>query len=194
MFKSDTITIVKPDGQRFENVKADVQPDTVFIDDGSLPLEEGDTILRELPNGLEERYTVVDRGYFSEGLGGGSGEYQAKVRKKSIPSDQGSSKVVYNVQGENARVNINSKDSSVNVVSVQEEQLFADLREVIQDQISNSEKTKQLLGRVEALENARGTEKFSQKYADFMSVIADHAQVSQALAPYLPALSQLLNS
>lgn len=171
MFKPDTIALVKSDGRRFENIKADVQPDTVFIDDGSLPLEEGDTILRELPNGLEESYIVVDRGYFSGGLSGSSGEYQAKVQKKTTPDSHLSEKIVYSVRGENARVNINSIDSSVNIVSVEEKQLFANLRQVIQDEIHGEEK-EELLKRLSQVERSEGESNFSESYAKFMALAA----------------------
>lgn len=76
----DVVTLVKPDGRRFENIKAKVQPEIIFIHDETLPLEEDDRIYRLLPNGLQEEYLVLDRG-FHQKFHDIPGGYQAKVRK-----------------------------------------------------------------------------------------------------------------
>src|SRR5260370_9252307 len=76
----DHVTLVKRDGRRFENLSASVQSGTVFTNDPNLPIEEGDTFERRLPNDLVEIYEVIDRGYL-EGRGSISSHYQSKVRK-----------------------------------------------------------------------------------------------------------------
>ena len=183
----DEVVLIKPDGTRYENIRADVQKEIVFIDDGSLPLEEGDTIVRELPNGLVEKYTVLDKGYFS-GMSGG-GEYQAEVRKHAQIQEQTGAKAVYNLHGPNARVNINSQDSSVNIINVESEKLFADLRQTIQEEIGGNEQEK-LLELLSQAERSEGEPDFSESYAKFMALAANHASV---LSPFFPALSQLLS-
>ena len=62
---TDVVSLVKVNGQRYDNIKALVQYKLVFIVDASLPIEEGDRITRELPNGLVESYLVLDRGFYS---------------------------------------------------------------------------------------------------------------------------------
>jgi hypothetical protein len=89
---NDTVSLVKEDGQRLDNIKALVQSDMIFIEDPSLPLVEGDKILRELPNGRVEEYLIIDTGY-QAGMGGIEPHYQVKVRKQTaVSTDVNSSK------------------------------------------------------------------------------------------------------
>lgn len=81
----DRVTLVKQDGRRFEDLRASVQSDKVFTNDPQLPIEEGDTFERALPNGLLESYTVIDRG-FMQGMGSIPSHYQSKVQK--VATDQ----------------------------------------------------------------------------------------------------------
>lgn len=77
---TDIISVIKKDGQRFENIRASVQSDKIFIM-GSVPLiEAGDLINRKMSNGGSETYLVEDPG-FRENLGGIPAHYQMKVRK-----------------------------------------------------------------------------------------------------------------
>ena len=78
----DKVSLIKDDGSRFDNIKANVQPDKILINDVSLPIEEGDKLIRTLPNNLVERYIVLDRCYYA-GIGGIPPHYQVKVRKES---------------------------------------------------------------------------------------------------------------
>jgi hypothetical protein len=78
----DTVNLVKPNGDRIEDIAANVQPSMIFIWDGSLPIEEGDKITRVLPNGLPESYLVLDRGFYAK-RGSFPDHYQIKVRKES---------------------------------------------------------------------------------------------------------------
>jgi DNA-dependent RNA polymerase auxiliary subunit epsilon len=80
-FMNDTVTLLKSNGYKIENIKASVQTNKIFIDDPSLPIEEGDRIIRTLPNKLTETYIVVDRGYH-EAFEGIEAYYQVKVRKE----------------------------------------------------------------------------------------------------------------
>jgi hypothetical protein len=79
---TDTVSLVKSDEQRYDNIKALVQPEMIFIADASLPIEEGDRITRELPNGLVESYLVLDRGFYSA-MPRMDAHYQVKVRKET---------------------------------------------------------------------------------------------------------------
>ena len=77
-FMTDRVTLVKANGERREGIKANVQPATILIDDGNVPLEEDDVLERTLPNGMIERYLVLDRGYFAAWQGHPA-HYQAKA-------------------------------------------------------------------------------------------------------------------
>jgi hypothetical protein len=192
---NDTVTLVKQDGQRFENIRANVQPKRIFIFDVSLPIEEGDRIIRTLPNGLPESYLVLDRGYHEapqrRGMPGIPPHYQVEVRKESRPTLGAPSSAVYNLYGANPRVNIQSHDASLNVVNVSSENLFAELRKVIEENVPDVQQKADLLGHVDQMEKAKGTPGFTERYKAFVAVIADHFTLIQ---PFLPALTQLLPS
>lgn len=184
----DIITIVKPSGEVFDDIRANVQPRVIFIHDEKLPLEENDKIYRKLPSGLVETYIVIDRGYFSW-IGGIRGHYQAKVRKEgSINEEKYNSIInVYNASGPNSRININSTDNSKNY-SNDTDLLFEDLKlalaGIVEEEIK--EKSFQIL---EKLNSSKRTSSYLTNYQDFISILANHMTV---IAPFIPALTQLI--
>ena len=188
MFDTDTISLVKPDGTVIEGIKANVQPKIIFIHDEKLPLEEGDKIYRRLPNGLVETYVVLDRGYYSS-FGSISGHYQAKVRKDvSINEDKYQSIInVYNANGPNSRININSTDNSSNFNN-DSNLLFDEIKKVLES-ITDIEVQKRSLLLLEELRNTQNTTGFLNIYKNFVSVLADHISV---ISPFIPALTQLI--
>jgi len=81
-FNNDIVKLRKQNGETYEDIQADVQPKQkkIFIDDASLPIEEGDIIERILPNSLIEQYKVIDRGFYND-FCGISAHYQVSVKK-----------------------------------------------------------------------------------------------------------------
>ena len=73
--------IEKADGSIVGPYKARFAGSTIFIADEKADLEEGDTILRELPNGKDERSVVTEATFFRKGIGGMGAHYQVKFRK-----------------------------------------------------------------------------------------------------------------
>ena len=187
---TDTVSLIKRDGRRFEDIKASVQRNKIFIDNASIPVEEGDTYERILPSGIVERYTVLDAGY-QEGIGGIKAHYQSDVLKetKIVPQRQ-ATQVVYNLIGPNARVNIQSVDTSTNLVEIEPSELFEKLRAVIKHSITDEKVSAQLSEKVDELQQAQGTKTFVTKYQEFMALAANHITI---LAPFIPALSQMLS-
>jgi hypothetical protein len=121
---TDKVTLVKNNGNRYENIRSNVQTKLIFIDDATIPIEEGDKLIRILPNTLEEVYIVVDRGFFSA-MGGMKAHYQVKVRKENITIDEYSNSRhtnVNNIYGNvnNSQIQQNVKNSSQKM-SVNEE-------------------------------------------------------------------------
>ena len=136
---TDRVTLVKQDGREFKDIPANVQPKKIFIDDASIPVEEGDRLVRSLPNGLRESYLVLERGYY-DSFGRIPAHYQIEVRKESRPPPVGGSgtTIVYNLHGANARVNIQSHDSSVNVVDATPDVVFETLRDAIRSGVGDA--------------------------------------------------------
>ena len=80
----EKIILVKETGEKVE-LLAHVQSDLVLVEDETANIEEEDLFIRTLPNGNEEYYKVIDRGFFGR-IGGIKAHYQAKVQKmKSLP-------------------------------------------------------------------------------------------------------------
>lgn len=181
----DTITILKPDGQKFEDVKANVQPKMIFIHDEMIPLEENDKIFRKLPNGLIEEYIVLDRGYYSA-LSGIPGHYQAKVQKEgTINENKLQSIINYNLNGTNSKVNVNSTDNSVNYFG---DNTFNELRESVSKNIEDKVFKEEILNLIEKLEQSQKTPNFIQYYQEFISLMANQITI---ISPFIPALTQM---
>lgn len=185
----DNVTLIKKDGNRFENIRACVQSDKIFTNDPAIPIEDGDVFERTLPNGIVERYTILDAG-FMQSTGGIKSHYQSVVRKQTkIDPLAQPSQIVYNLIGPNARVNIQSVDSSANLVGVEPAELFDRIHEAIGQSVQDGELLKKLQEKVTELEKAQGTTGFIARYQEFMVLAANHMTL---LAPFIPALSQML--
>jgi hypothetical protein len=79
----DRVTIQKSDGTQLE-VPACFTAKQVNFLESDLPdfqLEEGDKIIRTLPNNLQEVYLVQESTYLGGGVGQ-SAQYKAKIRKE----------------------------------------------------------------------------------------------------------------
>ena len=192
-FMNDRVTLIKKDGTRFENLPASVQSGRIFTYDPKIPIEDGDQFERQLPSGIVEVFTVVNS-VFQQAFHGIPAHYQSKVRKNTAASQPrarpaATPQIVYNLTGPNARVNIQSSDSSTNVVSVESAVLFDDLRETIRESSLDSTVEQQLIQNVEAMQSAVGTKKFAEHYGEFIAAAADHMTL---VAPFLPALAQML--
>ena len=81
---TDRVTLIKPDGRRYENISVSVQNDIIYTDYPKLPIEENDVFERRLPHGLLERYTIFDRGYIQDPQGRHR-RYESKVRRSESP-------------------------------------------------------------------------------------------------------------
>ena len=115
---TDTVTLIRQDGSTVEGIKASVQSKIIFIQGRELLIESGDLVQRNMSNGAEETYEVIDPG-FHEKLHRIPAGYQMEVRKLGVPEAKGAiHNVTYNVTGSNARINQNSVDQSVNIVQL----------------------------------------------------------------------------
>jgi hypothetical protein len=99
--------------------------------------------------------------------------------------------VIYQVHGPGARLSFSSVDPSTNVVTQSRAEMFATLREAIAAGVHDEAARGQLLESAEAMEAEAGGAGFASRYARFVALAADHAQV---LEPFIPALAQLLMS
>jgi len=189
---NERLTLHKKSTGQMHPFAALVQPgkSLIITGDGRLPVEEGDLVERPLPTSVET-YTVIERGYYAD-TDGIHAHYQMKVRKNSAAPGQthqaGPVTHIYNLTGNQARVNVQSTDSSVNISSVTNEELFAGIAEEIQRHVPNEPQRNQMLAKLEALRRADATS-MGERYREFISTAADHMTL---LTPFLPALAALL--
>jgi hypothetical protein len=186
---TEQVTLIKVDGEEIPNITALVQPDKITLEDGSLRVEEGDTIRRTLRNGFVEEYVVLDRGYYS-GSHLTYAHYQAKVRKKTAITHPAPISNNYHVTGENSRINIGSTDNSSNIVnSAGDAELFAGLRKAIENHVEDEKQRALILARIADMEATQKTPDFTAKYQAFIQQAANHMTI---VTPFIPALTQLL--
>ena len=113
---TDTVSLIKQDGTTVGGIKASVQSKNIFIQGHEPLIESGDLVQRKMSNGAEETYEVIDPGFHEE-FHGIPARYKMDVRKLGVPEAKSAiHSVTYNVTGNNARINQNSVDQSVNVV------------------------------------------------------------------------------
>lgn len=187
----ESVTLVKQDGRRFEDLPAIVDSKAIFTEDPKIPIEDGDEFIRTLPSGVQERFIVTDAG-FMQGFGTAMpAHYQSKVRK-STAARPPATQQHFHLSGPNSRVNIGSHDASTNTVTHETTTLFKTVRQVIQQSPLDPEVMQHIIERLDAAKASAGQKDFAQRYSDFISAAANHATLMTSLVPYLPALSQLL--
>lgn len=114
---TDTVKVLKQDGEIFSDIKSSVQKDKIFIQRSDILIETGDLIQRSMSNGAEETYKVIDPG-FHEKFHSIPAGYQMDVVKLGLPEAKAAVQhITYNISGTNNRINQNSTDNSVNVVN-----------------------------------------------------------------------------
>jgi hypothetical protein len=188
---NDVISVLKPDGRRFDRLKSVVERDAIIFDDVNVPLEEGDHIERQLPGGRTELYEVLDSG-FNRGGGGIPDFYHAKVRKTTsrLPRHGAGTTTHVTMTGPNARLNVGSVDASTNIVNAQiPHEVFQELIATLRAQVASPKELDTLVHQVEKLEKSIGTAAYNRAYADFVQLAANWMTI---VAPFIPALTRAL--
>lgn len=88
--------IEKKDRSVIGPYKAAFAGDTILLLDQSADIEEGDTILRKLPSGRDERSLITKATFFNRGVGGTGPHYQLKFRKDGESEMQKSHTITIN--------------------------------------------------------------------------------------------------
>jgi hypothetical protein len=97
---------------------------------------------------------------------------------------------VYVLSGQQARLNINSIDNSVNSISISEEDVFPKLRSELNAKVPDSARRQEIIAVVNELEAARGSSSYAEKFTGFLSVAADVMTIIGPFVPVLAALAQ----
>ncbi|SNZ10642.1 hypothetical protein SAMN05421503_1818 [Terribacillus aidingensis] len=193
-FPTERVKLNKKSGEIIKDIEALVQSNDIFIEDISLPIEEGDSLIRELKNGLKESYIVIDRGFVTDSFDLDA-HYQVEVEKISSreirQQNQVSNKIVYNLNGANSRVNNNSTDNSLNIVNSSPDELFDKLREQVSQHIEDPEIKRSLRQHISEMEANQDSPNFTVAYTKFINSIASHMTI---FSPFIPALTQMLSN
>lgn len=106
---SDTISILKRDGKKYEKVPASVQASGIYISNAAkMLIEQGDLAFRQMSNGGEEYFEILDPGYH-EAIGGVvPPHYQMNVRKLSAADAR---QLLLNAQNENTNQTSTTSDA-----------------------------------------------------------------------------------
>lgn len=79
---TDTVTLIKRNGQRVEDIKAGVHGEKIYMMRSDFLIESGDLIYRCMSNGGNEAYVVIEPGYH-EKFSSIPAHYQMKVQRLS---------------------------------------------------------------------------------------------------------------
>ena len=133
----DKVNLMKQDGSRADGISATVAgSDLIVIKGGKHIIDVGDLLTRKLSNGAEETYQVIDPKYYERTPGASGPHYQLKVKKLGVPEASAAAQnIVYNVSGNNARVNVGSVDNSTTITNINE--VVGEQLETLRKEIAN---------------------------------------------------------
>jgi len=114
---------------------------------------------------------------------------RAEIDRRRFMAKKPSATTVYHIEGNNARINVNSTDNSVNVVTTSTKQVFADLRQKLTAGIPSGDEQKAILEQLTALEEAQNSPSFAQRYTEWIALAANHMEL---IGPFIPALTEML--
>lgn len=111
----DTVSLLKRDGQVFEGLKATVLEGSILLNRPDILIESKDLIRRDMSNGGQETYEIIDPRFREKVLSVGA-HYNLKVKNLSVPeAEKAIQSFTVNVTGSNARINTNTIDNSTNI-------------------------------------------------------------------------------
>ena len=96
---------------------------------------------------------------------------------------------VYIQSGPGGRLNVNSTDNSVNVVSISEGDVFPRLRQEIEANVIDPAKRQEIVAKLDELEQSRGTPTYAARFRDFIAVTADIVTI---IGPFIQPLTTLI--
>ncbi|VXB37725.1 conserved hypothetical protein [Exiguobacterium sp. 8H] len=120
------------------------------------------------------------------------GYYLTERQYKKLEEEKEASikpNVNYYLHGDNSRVNNHSKDYSVNVINASTNEVINEILKVLKESIDDKNEIDRLEKILKDMQNTQNTSLFVDHYKNFVSSAANHMTV---LAPFIPALSQMI--
>lgn len=152
-----------------------------------------DVLVHTLRNGAVHRYHVLDVNY-QAGHHPLPATTTLSVRKEGAKTykNTGDRQQVYNVTGDNARVNVNSFDYSTNTAGRYANQVFHELQTALQNLPDEYSFKSDLIASAHTLTNtAPNTSAFTERFKEFMALAANCITV---VTPFLPEITKLLGN
>lgn len=180
----DKIVIKKTNGETYACNHATIQKTKAFIYCGEIPLDEFDIIIHEIQEGYKKEYVVTNAGYYNERNIGP--HYQADIEPKAV-FDKKQKETLINditISGNNPKVNINSIDNSINLISIPFNEIYEKLNEIEDENIRNDS-----IRCLKELEESKDSETYKSKYVEFINILSSHMSI---IAPFIPILTQFL--
>lgn len=97
---------------------------------------------------------------------------------------------VYNLIGANTRVNNHSTDQSINIVNTSNNELFDEIKSILNHNVADQDELRELRLLVNEMESKQNTSGFNQAYTKFITNAANHMTI---LSPVIPALTQMIS-
>jgi len=187
-FHRDIVSILKSNGEKYENIKANIQSQKTFIKGGDLLIETGDLIQRNMSNGAIETYEVIDPG-FREGSIAIPAGYQIVHKNLGLPeAKKAIQNITYNLNGHGSRVNNHSIDNSTNTFNINSdvlehiEMLRSEISRIVED-----EKKQDAFEIVDALEHQFNSDKPSKAIIKTLVSGLPHAGTIASIGSFLIA-------
>jgi hypothetical protein len=177
------VTIFAPDGLVRAEPLALISEDQIRTEDVSIHVEPGDEIRRPLPNGRDEVFDVLDVRY-SEGLRTIPPSYIIKVARRGSLIHKSPQAIT--VSGPNARVTFGN-DASTNISH--QGDIVQQVVDAVEAQVDNAESRAALIS---ALQELKAASEPASRLAAYQKLVAGAANHMTVLAPFLPALTNLL--
>ncbi|HHT5647847.1 TPA: hypothetical protein ACT1UR_003599 [Raoultella planticola] len=111
---NDDAYILKSDGSRCGPYKAKFAGDTVIVNDQMADIDDGDTVIRVLPNGKEEHKEVYKANFYDTGIGGFGPHFQLKVGPKKVQPAASSPQI--NIHGGNIQIGDHNRQEITNSI------------------------------------------------------------------------------
>jgi len=139
------------------------------------------------PSGLESQYPRM----VAQAVGLSANLVKTEIDRRRLRTKMERSPITnYYVQGENARVNVNTTDNSLNVVMESKEEFFGTLQQRIESGVPEGDERRKILDALTVLRESHGNPSFAKRYTDFMAAAANHITV---IVPFIPALTEMLH-
>lgn len=177
--------VIAPGGEIRCTGEAVFTDEVIAIFDEQARVVVGDEIRRRLPNGMDDTYQIA-KVVFYEKTHGIPGHFQVFGHPKGhMPHREGGNFNI-TINGPNGRVNISSTDNSQNIVG--DDAVFGDLLRAVDENVHGADRDA-IFAAIQSMQENRGSEGFKKSYQTFIASAAAHMGI---IAPFLPAISQML--